>query len=87
MTSSGCLLHPLSPSVLIPNDVAGSFYQGKPCVGLKYTVTEGSTSYRQMAELPEYLPTTLNRDVPPIVCMITDGGPDHNVTISPFSLL
>ena len=62
----------------IPSTIDGSFYSGIPCVGIKFTVTEGSTSYRHMTELSA-LAAVREKGNPPIHLFYTDGGPDHNV--------
>lgn len=68
----------LSPSVSlkveIPEDVTGSFYEGKVFVGLKENAFEPSFCVRHLTEYDATVP----RDSP-IECHYHDGGPDHNV--------
>lgn len=64
----------------IPESVnEGSFYRGQVHVGIKGLALEPSYPLRHMAELEQIL---LREDLmaKPIICLYTDGGPDHRLT-------
>jgi len=72
----------LTPSITffitIPDDISGSFYEGQVFVSYKDTIFEPSTAIRHSAEFlnalnVQYAPQMM----PPILCLYTDGGPDH----------
>ena len=69
----------LIPSVVlqnaIPDDITGSWYQGKVFVTLKEATFEASSPMRHMAELSAIL-DSLSCDKK-ILMIYTDGGPDH----------
>ena len=72
----------LTPSVTffisIPNDISGSFYDGQVFVSYKDTVFEPSTAIRHSAEFLDALNIQYRHQImPPILCLYTDGGPDH----------
>lgn len=63
----------------IPDSVSeGSFYRGQVYVGVKDLVLEPSSPVRHMAELKNIL--TEEGDTKPILCIYSDGGPDHRLT-------
>ena len=62
----------------IPDDITGSWYQGKVFVTLKEATFEASSPMRHMAELSAIL-DSLSCDKK-ILMIYTDGGPDHRVT-------
>ena len=72
----------LIPSVVlqnaIPDDITGSWYQGKVFVTLKEATFEASSPMRHMAELSAIL-DSLSCDKK-ILMIYTDDGPDHRVT-------
>ena len=64
----------------IPESVnEGSFYRGQVHVGVKDLALEPSSPLRHIAELEQIL---LREDLmtKPIICLYTDGGPDHRLT-------
>ena len=71
----------LTPSVAlvidIPNSIEGSFCHGKVLVGVKDSIFEPSSPHRHATELNSLL--TEQSDTTPILCLYTDGGPDHRV--------
>ena len=70
----------LTPSVTlvcdVPDCISESFYRGKVVVTLKYAVFQPSSPSRHAAELEKILVST-EGSVKPILCIYTDGGPDH----------
>ena len=70
------------PSVIlkidIPDDVDGSFYRGDVCVNVKEHAFQPSTPLRHSCELKKFLEIT--DDVMTILCLYTEGGPDHRTT-------
>ena len=72
----------LTPSVTfsvdVPEDIEGSFYRGKVFVGLKGNCFEASSPLRHITELNKILEREgRNKE---ILCVYTDGGPDHRCT-------
>ena len=72
----------LTPSVTfsvdVPEDTEGSFYRGKVFVGLKGNCFEASSPLRHITELNKILEREgRNKE---ILCVYTDGGPDHRCT-------
>lgn len=72
----------ITPSVTfcvdIPEDIEGSFYRGKVFVGLKGNCFEASSPLRHITELIQILEREgRNKE---ILCLYTDGGPDHRCT-------
>ncbi|CAB4376372.1 unnamed protein product [Rhizophagus irregularis] len=72
----------LMPSVIffisIPNDISESFYNGQVFVSYKDTVFEPSSAIRHSAEFLNALNVQYEHQIlPPILCLYTDGGPDH----------
>lgn len=64
----------------IPESIEeGSFYRGQVYVGVKDLVLEPSSPLRHIAELKQIL---LDEELhsKPILCLYTDGGPDHRLT-------
>ena len=70
------------PSVVfdanIPNTFEGSWYTGKVLVGLKDAVFEASSPLRHATELHSLMLTRM--DLKSILCVYSDGGPDHRLT-------
>ena len=70
----------ITPSVTfildVPEDMDGSFYRGQVYVGVKENCFEPSP-LRHNTELSTVLKGTDDRE---ILCLYTDGGPDHRVT-------
>ena len=63
----------------IPSDISGSWYHGSVNVCLKEGAFEPSSPLRHTAELYDFL--SLNNVLDkPILCLYTDGGPDHRIT-------
>ncbi|GBC13306.2 hypothetical protein GLOIN_2v1780244 [Rhizophagus irregularis DAOM 181602=DAOM 197198] len=72
----------LTPSVTffisIPEDIFGSFYDGQVFVSYKDTTFEPSSAIRHSTEFLNALNIQYEHQVtPPILCLYTDGGPDH----------
>lgn len=63
----------------IPESVnEGSFYRGQVYVGVKDLALEPSTPLRHITELKDIL---ANEELTkPLLCLYTDGGPDHRLT-------
>ncbi|XP_033758052.1 uncharacterized protein LOC117340399 [Pecten maximus] len=65
----------------IPETMDGSFYRGQVNVGVKDLVLEPSNPIRHITELSQILN---NEDAAkykkPIMCIYSDGGPDHRLT-------
>ena len=76
----------LTPTVTLlhdfPEKIDGSWYRGQPYVYLKITATEPSTAIPNAAEIKEVLLSKYGckEEVPPILIMYTDGGPEHRTT-------
>ena len=72
----------LTPSVALhlnlPEDIEGSFYDGSVYITLKENCFEPSTPLRHIAELKKLFDS--KGEDKPILCLYTDGGPDHRVT-------
>ncbi|EXX55701.1 hypothetical protein RirG_223030 [Rhizophagus irregularis DAOM 197198w] len=78
----------LTPSVTffisIPNDISGSFYDGQVFVSYKDTIFEPSSAIRHLAEFLNALNIQFEHQIfPPILCLYTDGGPDHRFRTAP----
>ncbi|PKC10764.1 hypothetical protein RhiirA5_413972 [Rhizophagus irregularis] len=72
----------ITPSVTffisIPSEISGSFYDGQVFVSYKDTTFEPSNAIRHSAEFLNALNIQYaNQMMPPILCLYTDGGPDH----------
>ncbi|RIB08543.1 hypothetical protein C2G38_2211423 [Gigaspora rosea] len=72
----------LTPSVIffisIPDNISGSFYNGQVYVSYKDTIFEPSTAIRHSTEFLNALTIQYAyQEMPPILCLYTDGGPDH----------
>ena len=63
----------------IPEDIADSWYRGQVIVTLKEGAFEPSSPLCHAAELKQLLscPSSAGK---PILCLYTDGGPDHHIT-------
>ena len=72
----------LTPSVTmicdIPEDICSPFYRGEVHVCIKDTIFEASSPFRHATELGSLLLS--KGDVPPVLLLYTDGGPDHRLT-------
>ena len=70
----------LHPSVTlicdVPESLSESFYRGDVLVCFKDSIFQPSSPYRHVAELRKVLSGHKN----PILCVYTDGGPDHRNT-------
>ena len=73
----------LTPSVTflvdIPSEVTQSFFAGKIYVGIKDSIFQPSDPLRHIVELINVL-RTQGDNIPPYLCLFTDGGGDHNLT-------
>ena len=64
--------------ISFPENIEGSFYQGKVHVGLKDSCFEPSSGLRHITELRQIMEHSgANK---PILLTYTDGGPDHRTT-------
>jgi hypothetical protein len=88
--SDHCLDHDfhsmsITPSItqipVIPTDVSDTFYNGQVFYCLKCSIQEASSPARHSAELVRTLRLQYP-EVPPFLCIYTDGGPDHRSTYS-----
>ena len=63
----------------IPESINGDFYAGKVNIGLKDPIFQSSSPLRHATELYNIL---LEEEVvnKPVLCLYTDGGPDHRCT-------
>ena len=72
----------LTPSVTMicdtPEGITSSFYRGCVHVCLKDAVLQTSSPFRHATELTQLLQR--KGDIPPILLLYTDGGPDHRLT-------
>ena len=70
------------PSVILkvdlPDSTDGSFYRGEVCVSIKEHCFQPSTPIRHACELKTFLNSIDDRKE--ILCLYTDGGPDHRTT-------
>ncbi|CAB4016007.1 Hypothetical predicted protein [Paramuricea clavata] len=73
--SKATLTPSLNLLIDIPDSILGSFYRGDVYFGIKDSVFQPSSSLGHACELKEIL--KLRGDVPPILLIYTDGGPDH----------
>lgn len=69
----------------VPNSISESFYRGKVVVTLKDAVFQPSSPSCHAAELEKIL-TSTSDSVKPILCIYTDGGPDHRTNYLPVQL-
>src|SRR5437773_7428752 len=72
----------ITPSVTffisITNEISGSFYDGQVFVSYKDTTFEPSNAIRHSTEFLNALNIQYaNQAIPSILCLYTDGGPDH----------
>ncbi|GBC14058.2 hypothetical protein GLOIN_2v1767477 [Rhizophagus irregularis DAOM 181602=DAOM 197198] len=72
----------ITPSVTffisIPNEISGSFYDGQVFVSYKNATFEPSNVIRHSTEFLNALNIQYAHQMtPPILCLYTDGGPDH----------
>ncbi|PKC59726.1 hypothetical protein RhiirA1_426666 [Rhizophagus irregularis] len=78
------------PSVVmicdIPESINGDFYAGKVCIGLKDPIFQPSSPLRHATELFNIL-LDENLYNKPVLCLYTDGGPDHHCTYTRVQLL
>ena len=74
----------LIPTVLlrheISNNIDNSWYRGVPRVYLKLAATEPSSTLRNAAEVKQELISKSGKNIPPIVILYTNGGPEHRTT-------
>src|SRR5208282_3959652 len=75
----------LTPSVIffidIPKDITDSFYSGNVTVSYKDTLFQPSKALRHSTEfLTAINHQYINKSLPPILCLFTDGGGDHRCT-------
>jgi len=74
----------LTPSVIffcdIPKDISESFYNGQVYVSYKNTVFQPSFALRHSTEFYKTLLQQYDENLPEILLLYTDGGPDHRNT-------
>src|SRR6266498_1740535 len=74
----------LTPSVTffinISESIEHSFYNGKVFVSYKDTLFQPSNAIRHVTEFYNAIQSHYNLNIPPILCLYTDGGPDHRTT-------
>uniref|UniRef100_U9U2U0 Uncharacterized protein n=1 Tax=Rhizophagus irregularis (strain DAOM 181602 / DAOM 197198 / MUCL 43194) TaxID=747089 RepID=U9U2U0_RHIID len=74
----------LTPSVIfickVPLSIEESFYDGQVFVSYKDTIFQPSTVIRHTTEFFNVISAYYPQTIPPILCIYTDGGPDHRVT-------
>ena len=65
-----------------PDDVDKSWYRGIPHIYLKTTATEPSSALRNAVEIENVLTSKFGskENIPPIILLYTDGGPEHCIT-------
>gem|GEM_PF-5387959 len=64
----------------VPNKITESFYSGDVYISYKDTVFEPSSAIRHCTEFFNTLSNHFLGEIPPILCIYTDGGPDHRTT-------
>ena len=64
----------------IPESIEHSFYNGKVFVSYKDTLFQPSNAIRHVTEFYNAIQSHYNLNIPPILCLYTDGGPDHRTT-------
>ena len=66
----------------IPEEIDGSWYKGKPLVGLKITAIDPSTAIRNAQEITNALTTFYGskKNVSPVLVIYTDGEPERRST-------
>ena len=94
VSQKGSITPAVSLLYKVPGTIDRSFYRGTPIVTLQHSVFQGSNSFRSILELNRAI---INIIEPEKLAnlryffMITDGGPQHNVTYEsvkiPLSLL
>src|SRR5581483_7136011 len=69
----------------IPESINGDFYAGKVHIGLKDPIFQPSSPLRHATELYKILLDERLIDMP-VLCLYTDGGPDHRCTYTHIQL-
>ncbi|CAG8823410.1 42513_t:CDS:2 [Gigaspora margarita] len=86
---------PIGEKVLIstnvPDNISDSFYSGDVYVGYENTIFESSNAICHATKFFQTISLKFSNKIPPILCLYTDGGPDHrtnfgSVQISLISL-
>ena len=70
----------------IPSDISGSWYHGQVNVSLKEGAFKPSSPLRHSPELTTNFMTIHDLSDNPILCLYTDGGPDHRLTYLPVKV-
>ncbi|KAF0498879.1 hypothetical protein F8M41_020483 [Gigaspora margarita] len=75
----------------VPDNISDSFYSGDVYVGYKNTIFESSNAICHATKFFQTISLKFSNEIPPILCLYTDGGPDHrtnfeSVQISLISL-
>ena len=63
-----------------------SFYRGHLFVCLKEGLTQPSSAARHTTEFDEVLQQHYGTNIPAVILLDTDGGPDHNPTLMSVKL-
>src|ERR1044072_205130 len=65
----------------IPKTISDSFYDGNVYVSYKNTIFQPSNALRHSTEFLQAIQSNyFNQSIPPILCLYTDGGPNHRCT-------
>jgi hypothetical protein len=64
----------------ISKSIEHSFYNGKVFVSYKDTLFQPSNAIRHATEFYNAIQSHYAPNIPPILCLYTDGGPDHRTT-------
>ena len=81
LQSKGSLTPSVALKVEVPETIDESFYRGTVTVKYKDSVFQPSTPFRHAVEMKQILTNgEANEEVPPILMIFSDGGPDHRIT-------
>ena len=79
MQTKGSITPSVCLKIDIPDTIENSFYKGKVTVTYKDSVFQPSTPFRHGIEIQRILENG-DGDVPPVLIIYSDGGPDHRIT-------
>ncbi|CAG2220390.1 unnamed protein product [Mytilus edulis] len=78
LQTKGSVTPSVSLDVSIPESIDDTFYRGKVSVIYKDSIFMPSSSWRHATEICQMLQAS--GEVPPLVILFSDGGPDHRIT-------
>ena len=72
----------------VPRTIGNSWYRGQPYIYVKITPTELSSALRNVVEIEQVLTQQYRgkENIPPILRIYTDGGPEHRTNFMSVKL-